>query len=216
MIATPTVDFPYNDGTNKFSAPLVGTWDRPAAHTTSLEFGDSSATITHTLDDTTYFTTISSASTPRILRQAPTSHRYILTPNSHAIDITVNYSPHKPSPPLSASESILKDCEAWWYNYWTNGGFADVVTGSTDPRANELQRRIISSQYLMAVNAAGSSPPQEVSRSMSLLNLMTDYNFSNRAVSSTTLGMASSTWRWSHGMRRIGCFGIDSKSPIDI
>lgn len=37
----------------------------------------------------------------------------------------------------------------------------DLVTGSTDPRADELQRRIILSQYLLAVNEAGDAPPQE-------------------------------------------------------
>ena len=33
--------------------------------------------------------------------------------------------------------------------------------GSTDPRATELERRVVLSQYLTAVNCAGSTPPQE-------------------------------------------------------
>ncbi len=131
---------------------------------TSLDIEEDCAIITHILDDTTYYTAISSSSPFDLARESPQSHRYILSPRSHVIDIAVSYSADKKSPILLASESIVKDSEAWWYEYWMNGGFADVVTCSSDPRANELQRRIVSSQYLMAVNAAGNTPPQEVSR----------------------------------------------------
>src|SRR5262249_24218575 len=34
-------------------------------------------------------------------------------------------------------------------------------SGSTDPRAAELERRVVLSQYLTAVNASGEVPPQE-------------------------------------------------------
>ena len=41
-----------------------------------------------------------------------------------------------------------------------HGGVVDF-TGSRDPRAHELERRIVMSQYLTAVNCAGEFPPQE-------------------------------------------------------
>ena len=41
-----------------------------------------------------------------------------------------------------------------------HGGVVDF-TGSRDPRAKELERRIVMSQYLTAINSAGSLPPQE-------------------------------------------------------
>ena len=47
-----------------------------------------------------------------------------------------------------------------WKSFWTNGGAVDF-SGSTDPRANELERRIIHSQYLTATQFAGNFPPQE-------------------------------------------------------
>ncbi|MGE4586955.1 MAG: hypothetical protein AB7D05_06395 [Mangrovibacterium sp.] len=47
-----------------------------------------------------------------------------------------------------------------WKDYWTKGGAVDL-SGSTDLRAPELERRIVLSQYLMKVNYAGSFPPQE-------------------------------------------------------
>src|SRR5213592_1822731 len=41
---------------------------------------------------------------------------------------------------------------------WQSGGAVDL-SGSSDPRA--LERRIVLSQYLTAINGAGSTPPQE-------------------------------------------------------
>lgn len=47
-----------------------------------------------------------------------------------------------------------------WRSYWQHGGVIDF-SGTADPRAAELERRIVLSQYLTAINAAGSVPPQE-------------------------------------------------------
>lgn len=51
-----------------------------------------------------------------------------------------------------------------WNDFWSNNGFLDVLTGTPDPRAEELQRRIILNRYHMRVNEAGDLPPQEVSQ----------------------------------------------------
>jgi hypothetical protein len=45
-------------------------------------------------------------------------------------------------------------------------GAAVDFSGSTDPRAHELERRIILSQYLTKINCAGSLPPQETGLTM--------------------------------------------------
>jgi len=47
-----------------------------------------------------------------------------------------------------------------WKTYWTTGGEVDL-SHSADPRADELERRIILSQYILKVNYAGSFPPSE-------------------------------------------------------
>ena len=48
----------------------------------------------------------------------------------------------------------------WWEGFWMKGGVVDF-TGSKHPKAPELERRIVLSQYLTAVNSAGALPPQE-------------------------------------------------------
>jgi len=47
-----------------------------------------------------------------------------------------------------------------WKKFWMSGAALDL-TGSTDPRAKELERRVILSQYLTKIQCAGSYPPQE-------------------------------------------------------
>src|SRR5439155_5449903 len=47
-----------------------------------------------------------------------------------------------------------------WNRFWTTGGAIDLSL-SKDPRWHELERRIVLSQYLTAIQCSGSYPPQE-------------------------------------------------------
>jgi hypothetical protein len=47
-----------------------------------------------------------------------------------------------------------------WAKFWQSGGAIDF-SGSTDPRARELERRVVLSQYLTAIQFAGDFPPSE-------------------------------------------------------
>lgn len=49
---------------------------------------------------------------------------------------------------------------SWWGAYWQRGAMVSLE-GSSDPRAGELERRIVLSQQLTAVLSAGSTPPAE-------------------------------------------------------
>ena len=47
-----------------------------------------------------------------------------------------------------------------WKAFWESGAAVDFE-GSTDPRAHELERRLVLSQYLTKVQCGGDNPPQE-------------------------------------------------------
>jgi hypothetical protein len=51
-------------------------------------------------------------------------------------------------------------CTGFWQEYWTSGGAIDF-SGSSDVRAKELERRILLSRYLTAIQSRGSLPPAE-------------------------------------------------------
>ncbi len=55
---------------------------------------------------------------------------------------------------------VFEDSQSGWKQFWETGGAIDLHQ-SKDPRAKELERRLVLSRYLMAINCCGSLPPQE-------------------------------------------------------
>ena len=53
-----------------------------------------------------------------------------------------------------------RTAQKFWNTFWLTGGAIDL-SGSKDPRWFELERRIVLSQYLTAIQDAGKNPPQE-------------------------------------------------------
>ena len=58
------------------------------------------------------------------------------------------------------ADGVFDAAEQWWADHW-NEGAAVSFAGSSSAAARELERRVVLSQYLTAVNCAGSTPPQE-------------------------------------------------------
>jgi hypothetical protein len=61
---------------------------------------------------------------------------------------------------LPDASATFAAAAAAWPRFWQSGAAIDL-SGSADPRWRELERRIVLSQYLLAVNEAGDLPPQE-------------------------------------------------------
>lgn len=61
---------------------------------------------------------------------------------------------------LPSFDAVRERTASWWERHWSNGG-ALSFEGSSDQGAAELERRIVLSQYLLAVNCAGAVPPAE-------------------------------------------------------
>ncbi|KAI0360798.1 hypothetical protein OH77DRAFT_1418813 [Trametes cingulata] len=161
------LDFPWNDGSSKFEAPFVGVWNATANHTTSLRTRNGlgrgvAAEIAHTMDSTTFFTFVRGADDFAISRVSSDTHRYNVVPCNarQTFSLAIAYSQRKVQVVPSVA-AIRRESEAAWEDFWSNHGFVDVMSGSSDSRAEELQRRIILSQYLLRVNEAGDYPPQE-------------------------------------------------------
>ncbi|MFJ7995710.1 hypothetical protein ACIQ7D_00790 [Streptomyces sp. NPDC096310] len=75
------------------------------------------------------------------------------------LEATVTLGGTSVAPPTGV-DAVFGASARWWSSFWESGG-ALSFEGSTDPRAPELERRVVLSQYLTAVNCAGASPPQE-------------------------------------------------------
>jgi len=159
------VDYPWNEGSSKFSAPFVGFWDKPESHTTqlsSLSGPYSRFRITQKANDDVFFTHFGGDITIR--RHVPEAHRYFIFPTkaTSTLALTVHFGKEKNLDTLQMPSKIISNSAESWDKYWTETGFVDLTQGP-EVESTELQRRIVLSRYLLRVNEAGDLPPQEVS-----------------------------------------------------
>lgn len=96
-----------------------------------------------------------------VIDPAPERERLTLQPAPcKSFSATFGFSKQGFGKALPQAKQVLAESRKAWPNYWQRGGAIDL-SGSTDSRWKELERRIVLSQYLMKVNEAGSLPPQE-------------------------------------------------------
>ncbi len=87
-------------------------------------------------------------------------HRILLKPTGNALSFACTFSPTPIAQKLPDAAAVIQESRTHWPKFWLSGGAVDL-SESTDSRWKELERRVVLSQYLMAVNEAGSYPPQE-------------------------------------------------------
>ncbi|PZF85295.1 hypothetical protein [Jiangella anatolica] len=134
-------------------------WTRPEAHRTTLERTGGGWRIDRVLDADGYAVAV--AATPGLTVEQAGPHELRATAGTARLDLVAAFAPSARSlPPAPGFDAVLAAAEAHWPAFWSGGGAVDLV-GSTDERAAEIERRTVLSQYLTAINCAGSLPPQE-------------------------------------------------------
>ncbi|WP_050369172.1 hypothetical protein [Streptomyces acidiscabies] len=155
-LASVALRFPYaSDGFFQ-----TADWTSPDKHETTLEQADGrGARIRRALDDTTYAVRLDW--TEGVIAPADEPHEFVLASSERELDLVVGFSPQDGGELDQVTFDHVADAAVtWWRGFWTSGAAVDF-DGSTDPRAAELERRVVLSQYLTTVNCAGSLPPQE-------------------------------------------------------
>jgi hypothetical protein len=138
-----------------------GDWLRPDQHRTTLTQPDSrQAQWRRTLDDAAYYARAAWSEGGRLIEEA--AHTFRLTPrdSTGVFELVLGFSPTPAADALPSVNDVRTASLAHWERFWNGGGALDL-SGSTDPRAFELERRVVLSQYLTAIQCAGSMPPQE-------------------------------------------------------
>jgi hypothetical protein len=140
--------------------PDPADWTHPEQHATrETARTDTTLSLARQLDDTRYIVSI--AADREIAIAIPGMHVYRLSaPGATQLTLLVEFSPRATPTTMPPAEDARAAVAKGWEHFWMHGGVVDL-TGSRDPRAKELERRIVMSQYLTAVNSAGSLPPQE-------------------------------------------------------
>jgi hypothetical protein len=134
-------------------------WGHPDRHTTQPRIESGQADLIRTLDSERYYVRAAWSAGSGI--QTKSQHEYEITSRQdRPLEIVVAFSPTEFSSPLPGCDEVRKAAADHWLQFWTRGAAVDF-SGSSDPHAAELERRVVLSQYLTAIQCAGSSPPQE-------------------------------------------------------
>lgn len=148
--------FPYPTGAH---ADDACDWTSTNHKVEVIDKGKNFITLRHVIDDTHYYILWKWQGKAKI-SQRP-GYCFELTSKGPELDFYVSYSAEKDNTDHRASFSYVKDASAKaTATFWNEGRFLDFGSVS-DPRAKELERRVILSQYLMNVQECGSMPPQE-------------------------------------------------------
>ena len=139
-------------------------WSKEHKQRVKYRFSDNDADLTVTIDDVVYDLRITWVGEAHISQAG--RHAVKLSNKKGTLDFSVEFKHHRPryySTPSVHHQPFTDHSlrtAAFWNEYWKNGAIVDFSRVS-DPRARELERRVVLSQYLLAVNDAGKTPPAE-------------------------------------------------------
>ncbi len=147
-------DFPYGSpGVN------AADWKSDGRHRTEAAKQDSNAAeLRRELDSDSYAVSIGWQGEARLTREG--AHSFLLQPGGEEMEFVFRFSSRPAAESLPTAKETFAASAAQWQGFW-NGGGAVELAGSRDPRVTELERRVVLSQYLTAIQCSGSMPPQE-------------------------------------------------------
>ncbi|MEF3303187.1 glycoside hydrolase family 65 [Paenibacillus sp. GYB003] len=154
----------------RFPAPgmVSRSWDRSIAlnwedadsHGTECRLlSPRSALIDRTMDDDGYRVAIR-ASQGELVRDGTHAFRLRAKGPESRLGFAAGFAGADRTPALVSPDECIAASREHWESFWLGGGAVEL-SGSRDPRAAELERRVVQSQFLTAIHCAGSVPPQE-------------------------------------------------------
>ena len=136
-------------------------WQADEKHSTELVAStEQSATLLRTIDTARYYVRLDWTGKATLAQKG--RNHFTLTPEEDQWTLAAHFTPQEKKATAEQQDILAVEgaATAFWNNFWMKGGVVDF-SHCTDPRAKELERRVVLSQYLLAVQCAGSTPPQE-------------------------------------------------------
>ena len=149
--------FPYGS-----PAMQAADWQQSIKHKTTLVSSSAGLAKLHRqVDSDEYFVAIKWNNSQQLL--VHDAHSFLLSPPTGAgsrLEFVVEFSAPPSKSQLPEVSGTFADSARHWRRFWSDGGTIEL-SRSSDQRAHELERRVVLSQYLTAVQCCGSMPPQE-------------------------------------------------------
>ena len=147
--------------TNQF-ADMGVDYEHPERHQSKILVDKGTqAIISHQLDSTKYFVTLNWSAAATIANSK--AHQFVVSPAEGINHFELSCLFEDKATKLMnilRFEDVQANSMTEWPKFWLRGGAVDL-SGSTDKRASELERRIVCSQYLTKLQCSGKYPPQE-------------------------------------------------------
>ena len=149
------LEFPYGRTDWRSAADFSS----PNRHQTKTDIGNGRAEFTRILDADCYYVKLLSPTKGQI--KSISQHEYeVYQTEGDVLEVAFSFSLKIDTGIVPDFERVKLAAENYWRDFWNKGAAIDF-SQCTDPRASELERRVVLSQYLTAINCAGSCPPQE-------------------------------------------------------
>lgn len=146
------IDFPYSN-------PSItgGDFDKNSFHRTELKNNGELYVVERELDNIKYYCLINETNNVKKTGE----HEIALSLGEKNLGtFTISFAINESELEPISFKDVIKSSAFRFYTYWNKGAMIDV-SKSEDERADELERRIISSLYLLYVNENSSFPPSE-------------------------------------------------------
>jgi hypothetical protein len=89
------------------------------------------------------------------------AHTFVLQPtNGESLEVNTLFAPETANKTIADFSATKQNNQEKWPAFWQSGGAVDF-SACTDPRAKELERRTVLSQYLIQIQSSGNLPPAE-------------------------------------------------------
>ena len=155
--ATVSLRFSYPTGKH---ADDGNDWNKPERHQSAIiSQTDHSALIERIIDSTRYYVLLQWEGNAQL--KECDRHYFSLSTNDDVLTFSAEYQTINNGTTTGFEyDQYHKTTLRHWNRWWQEGAIIDF-SKCTDPRARELERRVVLSQYLTQINCANNMPPQE-------------------------------------------------------
>ena len=155
----PVIKFHFAYPTAKHSDDACD-WDKNDKHSTLIvSQTPNSAILKRVIDETVYYVNVAWEGDATLTEKD--RNYFVLQPQGKELGLKASFLREEPKENVTmpVAQAIV-DSEKYWESFWMDGGIVDF-SECKDTRAAELERRVVLSQYLLAIQSSGSTPPQE-------------------------------------------------------
>jgi hypothetical protein len=151
------IAFPY--GSHEMAA---SDWQAEDRHMTRLlgQAQEARLSLLRILDNDRYYVDVAVSEDKDARIERKSQHVFEIITSGLELDLEIRFSPRETEDALPSLDTIRGAAQKFWEEFWSTGGAVELAE-SRDKRAPELERRIVLSRYLTAIQCAGAYPPAE-------------------------------------------------------